>query len=859
MVIELYVKNKMVDLGTSIRNIRLARSFIDTQNLSVKDAQKSYNLTLPLSPVNNEIFGYKNIEEALGSRFDVYNDVKLYAYGKEIFSGDILISEISREGYKINLALRAQKSVTDVFGEMKMNQAGKWIIPFNGVTSVTEYNNKEQAECIFPFVLYGLLPKTPDGTVYSPKDVYDDTVTLGLDDFPPSVNVIQMIKTIFKNAGYNLTGSALTDEALTNLYVSYKNPNDYELSWNTGQLNIKGSWASLKDDHIERKIHRVPADIGLTGGVVDTFNADNTDITILDTGNNIHWDASSQRNYILINQSGLYKLNLDVTLELPDRTFNNGSTGVLGSADLSGTNMEFHILRNRTKPFNDLYRNNNFYRDNIDQGIGDEGAKFPKDGEVNFIDIKQDETFISGFSFGRNPYQDGYNNPVSSSLCNPMAIRNGFTWSANNPDSDTRNIKYSAVYSEGYVHEDGTDADTFKINLLDNGSPKRSFTRKTDNRNASGSISQVVWLEKGDRLDVINIQYYYLASPTLINWQRNHRYTFDFKLEPFVHNKNWIKIDLQNQGTGRMNWDDRPTFIGNYIDLIKFLPSETKVDDWINNFCNTFNLKLSNPSGKNFLLNTQNRGLSSTTSNIIDIDKKGYGERTNTPLDLPMRYKLGFTVENSEEGYYTSMDNVLDEEGVPTDEKVINSGYDGGGIFYTNYPSTNTIDKKSNFSYCWYKDLKDKDGNVIMSVPVITEHDIWDFDYDYEDMENERYYNSNQRFWFRSGVRSITMNDKTNVEVALVSNRYEGINPLTLDYEDKKDSIARRYFLILTNDKFYTNITTLMTPEEYEKVSRSIVIFNGDAYSIARLDGYDPLGVGLTTLKLVKRIREFEK
>jgi len=830
--------------------MRFKRQFINPAELNTKDAQKSYLITLPATPTNNDIFSYKNVEE-IGDKFKIYDNVEVYISGVRVFKGKFRLSETTRDYYKGNLGVPAPISIKDIFGNIFMNQAGKWIIPFQGVTDITRYNNKPDSECIFPLVLYGLLPKGAIEGIYTDKDVYDDSVRLNLDDFPPSVNVIQMLQQIFLNADYTLSGSAISDERLKNLYVSYKNPNEYELQWGVGEMYIYGQWSTLKENKTENKYKTLNSDqAGRMSLGINLFDsANNVTNVITDKGNNIITEKN--RIFFTVPVTGLYRLRFAVTYILNDEEADDNTIRVR-TGNLDNFNTEIKVLRNFDGNLETLKFDNTFYKNNQNQEAGDERAIFPKSGEVNFIDPLQNKDIICGFSFGRFG-DEKYMNPVDTSYTNPMAILGGNSWSANDSNNGTSARAYSATQNTGYIESDGTETGKYKVEL-----DRNTYASRINNQSANGEIYQVVWLNKGDRLDIVDLSFleYHVGGSGFDRYFYiyNHTVNYSITLEPFQHYLGWLKMDNRGTSNGPMSWDDDPTFETDKIDLIKFLPSNIKVNDWLDNFCKAFNLRLENKGPNRFELNVKNTEIINKTSKLIDLDQKAnIAFRTNHPLGVPYMYDLGFTIDNNEEGYIQDME--IDKW---TGERILNTGTTGGGQFYTGSYETNAIEQKSFFSYNWFKDIQYTFDNSKIRVPVITEHDIWEFDYDYAEMASNRYFDKAQRFWYKDSVKEFILSKYDDTEIkadlALVSNEYKGHKNLILDYENKKDSIMRSYFLLLTNNRSYTLIDCYLSPEEYTMLPYSLIRFNGDLYHTAEIDGYDPLGKNVGTLKLIKRI-----
>lgn len=83
---ELYIDGRMCDLTDNF-SVRLNRQLINPGELSAKDAQYSYSVTLPITSANNEIFGFANIEETRGKFVRLYI-AELIAGGVRIFMGN---------------------------------------------------------------------------------------------------------------------------------------------------------------------------------------------------------------------------------------------------------------------------------------------------------------------------------------------------------------------------------------------------------------------------------------------------------------------------------------------------------------------------------------------------------------------------------------------------------------------------------------------------------------------------------------------------------------------------------------------------------------------------------------------------
>lgn len=850
MNIELYINNKLCDLDSSNLSILLKRQLFNPSELNTKDAQKSYSITLPATPRNNEIFRHTNVEE-VGDKFRIYDNSRLYVDGVLILDGKFRLSEITRNSYKGNLGVPAVLTVKEVFNDAYMNKIGDWKInDFKGLASVKEFNELEGSPVIFPLVLYGLLPKNAnDLGEFTNKEIYDKYVNLSLHDFVPSINCIAMLKKVFANAGYSLGGSALSDERLNNLYMSYKNPNDYEFDWGVSSVHVSGSWShydsesKLFEENFERNDEPSRYVCNLLSGSNSKPNV------ISDAGDNIQ--TRNNRSIITIPRSGLYKISIDASIEMLSNTidFPNQEDKVgVRVGDLDDTPNEIQLIRNQSN-LKDLDLVNLFYRDNINQSIEDENAIFPQKHRVNFIDPKININFLSGFSFGKR-LNDEYVNPLNTDYCNPIAIKGGRSWDYMSEDGITETM-YSAVYSPSYKHTDGSPTGAFWVELNN----ANTETKRTDKNNASGELKQVIWLEKGDQIEllltkILNTFTIHSGSTTKYIFVKDCEINYSLKIEPFNNYLEWLKINNNGSSNAPMDWNDEGTFVENQIDLIQALPSEVKINDWIDNFCKAFNLKLYATGANSFNLDIKSNEIVKSTSIVLDLDKKANVYNAyNEPISLPQSYNLGFTIDANEEGFYKSI-----EEFTQDGEPIISTGDDGGGVFYTNSLDTNTIEQKTNFSYCWYKNIYYSIDRTTLKLPVVTDKEIWVNDYDYKEMMEKQYFNLSQRFWYKFGTKEIDLGLERTATIALVSNEFTNGRKQVLNYRNEPNTIMRNYFLLLTGNKHYTIIECYLTPQEYANLNSCLVKFNGDLYNVAEVDGYDPQGKRKARLKLIRKI-----
>lgn len=371
-----------------------------------------------------------------------------------------------------------------------------------------------------------------------------------------------------------------------------------------------------------------------------------------------------------------------------------------------------------------------------------------------------------------------------------------------------------------------------------------NYARRSDNLNGQGSANAVVWFEAGELVTLASIseegRYRQNGMHSTYGWTE-HEVTYDLSIQPFRLDPDWLKVNYSGNGTAVMDWNDPVNFDVDSINLVGFLPADVKTDDFIDNFCKAFNLRLSQIDAETFSLDVK-QSKTAVSNLFINLDNlASVRDRSNQPLGLPSLYKLGFTVDVEEEGYVVS-------------------GDDGGGEFETGVTEEKIVEQKSSFSYNWFKQItkRQSNGDVIIPLPVISKHEVWAAELSYPDAMLKRYPNQAARFWYYDGLlndlgASFTFNSR-NLSIAKVSNEIQGLS--TLDYKNQKLTILDNYFTLLINgSSHYTEVEGYLTPDQYEALNGSIMaMFNGDLYYVAELSGYDPSNKNKTKIKLIRKI-----
>lgn len=380
----------------------------------------------------------------------------------------------------------------------------------------------------------------------------------------------------------------------------------------------------------------------------------------------------------------------------------------------------------------------------------------------------------------------------------------------------------------------------YKIDILN--SPD-NYVYRNNNWSGNGSVSAVVWLEAGELITVASVSeeglYRRDGMHTTAGWT-NLEVDFALTLTPFRIEDEWLKVDFKGHGTEVMNWSDPVTFDLNSINLVGFLPGDTKANDYIENFVKAFNLKLTQISPTAFALDVKQSKAAVTYLSVNLDGVASITDRLNTPLGLPSKYKIGFTINPDEEGYFMTND-------------------DGGGEFDTGSIEDTVVEQKSNFSFNWFKNITkvETGGNIVIQLPVISKHEAWVASTSYSEAMTKRYTDLPKRFWYMDGILPGTYKvNNVNVQFAKVSNVLPSGESI-LSYKNQPKTILNNYFTLIGigSESHYTEAEAYLTPIQYNKLDGShMVTFNGDQYYAAELEGYDPTNKNKTKLKLIRKI-----
>lgn len=486
-MIELYINDVLVNTSKDF-TVRLNRQILNPAELNTKDSKFTYSISLPLTPTNSLAFGFADVEEVSG-KFTKEYKARLYVDSVEIIDGLFRLSEVNNRGFKGNLYKPAQRSVKDVLADAKLVDTKELRIPFadfaESISRVNRLALVEPQPAIFPFVLYGLLPKVPlnkDANNFTPRTVWDDTVRVGMQDIPPSFNVMLLIRHLFNSNGLRIGGDAFSDKRLANLYMSFKNPSEFAQPWNYGHhghIKLWGEWRSRYNmrngrEHLETGVNQPSSNIYS----VNLMDATNTAIHVqTDTGGNVLYkevrDASGNewaQTQIRVPATGFYKVKFNASARVVDSNNWRATEPVTGIQHVSGESskrdnrlhrlaLEVKLLRDRKNADFGLQRakiDGVLYYDNLPQNTTYDVENSPKlipsvnaNGQIIFVDTVQNKNIVLGLSLGSNNDDVNMRNPLSPYLRSAvLTAKPALSWDTREVDTPFTPL---AIKADGYM------------------------------------------------------------------------------------------------------------------------------------------------------------------------------------------------------------------------------------------------------------------------------------------------------------------------------------------------------------------------------------------------------------------------
>lgn len=223
--VSITVNNELIELeNDKSLNLRMNNIIYDPTKISSTQAEYSFSFNIPITPKNTRIFDFANILSKKNKFTKLYEAV-VYGDGNEIFRGQLKITSIDDNTFKCNLVSVKINKIEDIFGDSTMNQIS-WYVPYDGIDTIDSVNEDMASDYYYPLVCYGVFQKKPRATysneynAYTSKYLFDKYNLWYPETFTPSVRLTELIKRMFEQKGYNVTGDIFEDDIAKDIFLS---------------------------------------------------------------------------------------------------------------------------------------------------------------------------------------------------------------------------------------------------------------------------------------------------------------------------------------------------------------------------------------------------------------------------------------------------------------------------------------------------------------------------------------------------------------------------------------------------------------------------------------------------------------
>ena len=445
-------------------------------------------------------------------------------------------------------------------------------------------------------------------------------------------------------------------------------------------------------------------------------------------------------------------------------------------------------------------------------------------------------------------------------------IKNGYSWSR------SYNAKQDAFYTQNgynaYYRPQGSSsftesATTFNKNSY-SGAPTASFSKTNQDKTMTGSISCLVWLNKDDVLELMevhrghyysfNTQYYY---PTTTNVHLTIE-----AASPKSYNSIKTRMD-----EGYYSYSSATEF-ETELNLGNFLNSGTSISSFIQGVINAFNLEMT--QNGNTVSIDKKKKFESNAATVINIDDRvSSDEAESNRIDYPKSMAVKYKIDTEEWGF---------EKTVPQDKinepDWVNYGDSGYTVIKLNDDSyaTDESNVSLNYSYTYYDNftwtkvdqdhVEDSGTTTTLNIPVMSKATYMVDGYSYDESMKHDGYSLTQRLWYKPQPKYYTGTTKAyvwtdtypqeKIDIYTPVNVFNGLN---LSYKNTEKSLLEYFNVRAFLESNYVTVDVYLTPDEYKLLSNGAKVrFDSDLYDVVSIDGYDPSGDNTAELKLIKRV-----
>lgn len=242
--IDIYINEQKADIfSTDKLNLRFNNTFADPAKISTNNTEYSFSFNLPVTRQNEKIFDFANIlskRNKFNKRYKTHVNVD----GILIFDGELILTNISDEGYKCNLYINRLNTVEKIFGDSVLSDITDWKIDYTQQETINAMNEiaypqYPDNDVFFPLVSYGMFQKTPTvNETYTSKFLIDDYAIIYNENFYPSLNLLKTVKKCFEHKGYTVDGDIFDDDVLRRIYMSTSLSSEQDPLYNYGKEDM---------------------------------------------------------------------------------------------------------------------------------------------------------------------------------------------------------------------------------------------------------------------------------------------------------------------------------------------------------------------------------------------------------------------------------------------------------------------------------------------------------------------------------------------------------------------------------------------------------------------------------------------
>lgn len=403
---------------------------------------------------------------------------------------------------------------------------------------------------------------------------------------------------------------------------------------------------------------------------------------------------------------------------------------------------------------------------------------------------------------------------------------------------------------------------------------KNSSIRCTSLTSGTFDIYTCVWLDENDTIypEIVSAYNHQQDECSWVNtgckcddrkhfYKRgctNYTYNFDLEMGLVTTDENWIPNSKQPIFNGSDLSAKRLT------DVNKLLP-EVKCNEYLNNFLQTFNCRLSQVDKNTYSIDYVST--KEESGKIISIDEYcNNADAVFKRITLPSTISLKWKNDTSEEGYVRGNNSPYVTDG----DRPFNQPNHTGEITFENPTNTSGSQNKKDsiWSYCWYKDIK-TDGGVVFPSPIIADSSIFNDEYTYELAQSEQFKTDfTMRFFYlynRKDKRTmIPLQNYINItgdktfRLLIVDNQlwtYQRNNNgsitekklVMLDYdnssentyEGRDNTLTDAFFNISLEDHYQVDIDMIVPNHIFNQItSNTKILYNDGLWGIIEIDGH---------------------